>query len=52
MPTPGVTMRKIKTVLRLHFEANLSQHQIANSLQISVGVVNKYITRAIANGLT
>lgn len=52
MPTPGVSMRKIKTILRLHFESKLSQHQIAHSLQISSGVVNKYIKRAVATGLT
>jgi len=52
MPTPGVSMRKIKTIIRLHFEAKLSQHQIASSLQLSVGVVNKYIKRAISVGLT
>lgn len=52
MPTPGVTMRKLKTILRLHFEAKLSQHQIANSVQLSVGVVNKYIKRAQVAGLS
>lgn len=51
MPTPGVSMRKIKTILRLHFESKLSQHQIAHSTQLSVGVVNKYIKRATAAGL-
>lgn len=51
MPTPGVSMRKIKTMLRLHFESKLSQHQIASSIQVSVGVVNKYIKRATAAGL-
>jgi transposase len=51
MPTPEVSMRKIKTLLRLHFESKLSQHRIASSVQLSVGVVNKYIKRAIAAGL-
>ena len=39
-------MRKIKTLLRLHFECNLSQHKIAKSLSLSVGVVNKYPQKA------
>jgi transposase len=44
-------MRKVKAIMRLHFEAKLSQHQIASSLQLSVGVVNKYIQRAVGCGL-
>lgn len=52
MPTLGVSMRKIKTILRLHFEAKLSQHQIANSVQLSVGAVNKYVKRAVKAGLS
>ncbi len=51
MPTQGVSMRKIKTILRLHYESKLSQHQIANSIQISVGAVNKYLKLATAAGL-
>jgi transposase len=51
MPTPGVSMRKIKTILRLHFESKLSQHQIADSVQVSAGAVNKYIKRATTVGL-
>jgi transposase len=43
MPTKGISMHKIKDILRLHFEAQLSQHQTAASLQISSGVVNKYL---------
>ena len=52
MPTNGVSMRKIKSILRLHYESKLSQHQIAKSLQLSSGVVNKYLRRAAALGLT
>jgi transposase len=52
MPNKGVTMRKIKTVLRLYYEAKLSQRQIAKSLQLSVGVVNKYLQRAIKCNLS
>lgn len=43
MPVIGVSMHKIKDILRLHFEAQLSQHQIAASLQLSSGAVNKYL---------
>lgn len=43
MPAAGVSMHKIKDILRLHFEAKLSQHQIAASLQLSSGAVNKYL---------
>lgn len=52
MPTNGVSMRKIKTILRLHYESHFSQHQIANSVQLSVGVINKYLKRAERAGLT
>jgi transposase len=41
-------MHKIKEILRLHFETQLSQHQIAASLQLSSGVINKYLTLAKA----
>jgi transposase len=51
MPTRGISMRKIKTLLRLHHECNLSQHQIAKSLSLSVGVVNKYLKRAELVGI-
>lgn len=52
MPAKGISMRKIKTLLRLHHESKLSQHQIANSLHVSVGVVNKYLKRAKSAGLS
>ena len=43
MPTQGISMHKITEILRLHFDAKLSQHQIAASLQLSSGVINKYL---------
>jgi transposase len=52
MPTIGVSMRKIKTILRLHYESKLSQRQIARSVQLSIGAVNKYLSRAISLGLS
>ena len=51
MPAKEVSMRKIKQVLRLHFDVKLSQHQIAQSLSLSVGVVNKYLQRFQAAGI-
>jgi transposase len=51
MPAKGVSMHKIKDILRLHFEAHFSQHQIATSLQLSSGVVNKYLSLSKSAGL-
>ena len=45
-------MRKIKDVLRLKYEANLSCRQIAASLKISVGVISKYTKAAEEAGLS
>lgn len=44
-------MRKIKDVLRLKLEAHLSHERIAAALNISKGVVTKYIALASATGL-
>lgn len=44
MSKQGVSMHKVKEILRLYFEAQLSQHQIARSLQLSSGAVNKYLS--------
>ena len=46
MPAQGISMNKIREILRLHLDSKLSQHQIAASLKISSGVVNKYISLA------
>ena len=43
-----VTMVKVKEILRLHHQAKLSIRQIAASLNVSHGVVNKYLQRAEA----
>jgi transposase len=45
-------MRKLTELLRLHFEARLSQRQIAAATKLSVGVINKYVAAAEAAGLT
>jgi len=44
-------MRKIKDVLRLKLEAHLSHERIAAALNISKGVVAKYVALASAAGL-
>ncbi len=42
----GLTIRKMKEILRLHFGLNLTQAQTAKSLNISKGVVCKYVNKA------
>jgi len=51
MPNSRLSMRKIKDVLRLHFELNLSARQIGNSLAVSHNTVTQYLRRALAAGL-
>jgi DNA-binding transcriptional regulator LsrR (DeoR family) len=51
MTTKKVTMQKIKDVLRLKYGADLSLRQISKSLNLSTGVISKYINRADAAGL-
>lgn len=45
-------MRKIKEVLRLTFDKKMSQHKIAKSLNLSSGVINKYLQRFKDSGLS
>ena len=45
-------MRKIKEILRLHFEAGLGQRKIAQALNISKGAVGNYLNLARTNGLS
>ena len=52
MPALRLNMRKIKDVLRLKFEAGQAHQQIATALQVSKGVVTKYIGLAVAAGLS
>jgi hypothetical protein len=44
-------MRKIKEILRLHFEHKLGQRQIARSAGVSQSTVHDYLTRMKAAGL-
>ena len=48
MPVPRISMRKIKEVLRLKLDAQLSHEQIAAALHLSKGVVTKYVGLARA----
>lgn len=45
-------MRKIKEILRLHFEQKLGQRQIARSVHTSQSTVHDYLARMKAAGLT
>ena len=51
MPQKGLSMRKIKEVLRLRFAANLHQDQIARSCSIGQTTVHRYLKKAAAAGL-
>lgn len=51
MPTPRVTMHKIKECLRLKLDCDLSHERIALALGLSKGVVSKYVSRAQDAGL-
>ncbi|QEZ48780.1 IS21 family transposase [Cupriavidus oxalaticus] len=51
MPKPPMTIRMIKDVLRLKHESGLSHASIAAALQVSKGVVSKYVSLAAEAGL-
>ena len=44
-------MIKLKEILRLKYEGQLSLRQIALCLSLSIGVISKYLQRAEAAGL-
>ncbi len=52
MPTQRKTMRKIKEILRLKYEAGLSHERIAAACGIAKGTVAKYVERAQDAGLS
>lgn len=52
MPAERTSMRIIREVLRLRFEAKLTQRQIARSLDIGLGTVSAHLARAKEAGLT
>jgi DNA-binding transcriptional regulator LsrR (DeoR family) len=43
MPQKGLSMRKIREVLRLRYDLGLLQHEIARSCSISQPSVNRYL---------
>ena len=51
MPTRALSMRKIRELIRLKYQARLSHEQIAGALAISKGVVAKYVGRIERAGL-
>ena len=51
MQPKKVTVLKLKDILRLHYDAHLTQRQIARSQKLSVGVISKYLTRARLAGI-
>ena len=52
MPTKRVTMRKLRDVLRLKLQADLSVRAISRSTKLSIGGVQKRLSRARALNLT
>lgn len=52
MPQEGLSMCKIKEILRLRYELGLSQQEIARSCCISQPTVHRYLERAEAAGLS
>ena len=51
MPVDTLPMRKIRDILRLRFEADLSFEKIARALNLSKGVVSKYLALCKAAGI-
>jgi transposase len=51
VPERRLPMRQIKEVLRLHYEAHLSERQIAHACRISRSTVQRYLERAAAANL-
>ena len=51
MPTKRVTMRRIRDVLRLHLQADLSFNEVGRALKISKSVAGKYVSLARAAGV-
>ncbi len=52
MPAERIAMRRIREVLRLKHECDLSYAQIAQALRLSKGTVSNYLIRAAAAGIT
>jgi hypothetical protein len=52
MTTKRVTMNKLKEILRLKYETPLSLRKIALCVNLSIGVISKYLQRAETAGLS
>jgi hypothetical protein len=52
VPRERVSMRKLRELLRLHFDLKLSQHQIARSINIGQSTVSDYLARFTRAGLS
>ena len=52
MPEKRLPMRRIREVLRLHFEAKLNERQIAKICSVGKGTVRRYLKRIAAAGLS
>jgi transposase len=52
MPTERLSMRKIKEILRLKFEAKLTNRQIGRSVNLSPGTVCRYLQEVSSKGIT
>ena len=51
MPTTRISMRQIIDIMRLKYEAKLSNEKVARACGVSKGVVCKYLHLAAARGL-
>ena len=52
MPTERLSMRRIRDVLRLKYEAGLSERALVAALGLSKGAIGAYLNRARAEGLS
>ena len=52
MPQERLTVRKIKEILRLKYEAELSNRAIAAACKVSNSTVGEYLKRAEAAGIS
>lgn len=46
MPAEKLSMKKIKELLRLHYENGLSYRELSRSLKMGLGSVGHYLNRA------
>jgi transposase len=52
LPEKRAPMRKVREILRLHFEAHLSERQISKICLVGKGTVRRYLKRLEAAGLS